>query len=90
MGSESYELKVTMLENLASERRSDFERDSKASNSCFPGCFLYNRFQKISGFWSLYECPLLAISGPSARPWFRSALPSKADLFQHRRLCLVL
>jgi hypothetical protein len=61
MGSESYELKVTMLENLASERRSDFERDFKASNSCFSGCFLYNRFQKIFGFWSLYECPLLAI-----------------------------
>ena len=61
MGSESYELKVTMLENLASERRSDFERDSKASNSCFPEGFLYTRFQKIYDFWSLYECPLLAI-----------------------------
>ncbi len=63
MGSESHELKVTMLENLAPERRSDFERDFKASKSRLQGDFLYIRFQKISGFRSLSECPVMAISG---------------------------
>jgi len=36
------------------------------------------------------ECLLLAINGHPATPWIMSALPPKADLFQHRRLCLLL
>ena len=49
MGSESYELRVTMLENLAPEQRSDFERDSKASKSRFQGGFPFMLFSENFG-----------------------------------------
>ncbi len=66
MGSESHELKVTMLENLAPERQSDFEPDSKASKSRFQGGFPYSPILENFGLLTLVaECPLLARSGHS-------------------------